>query len=406
MTELALVLSMGGILVLSFLYLRRVERSPVSLYWAASWALLFSAGILSNVAFGQPWTACASTVLGTLFAWCLLAGAIAFANLPIPRWLLPAGACLGLIQSATLFLVGPPAYLLTLPFEIPAIGLAAVLLIRAARQRHTSLPERLLGPTLVVLASIDSVDAIVRSNSADTTPIVVLWLSAMLVVALAQILSVVERARDREQALATELERSRKLETVGRLAGGIAHDFNNELTSILGNASLIRSRVDFDPVLGDAITDLERAAEHCAELTQGLLAFARQVPNHPCSLEVEPVLRKVESTLRPSLPEDVSLDVLVDAGILPLLANATQLHRALTNLVVNARDAVGKTGHIQIRARTRPRVSDTGEESRPEDARDWIEVSIRDDGPGMDEPTRAHAFDPFFTTKPVGQGTG
>jgi PAS domain S-box-containing protein len=200
-----------------------------------------------------------------------------------------------------------------------------------------------------------------------------------------------------EREVAERLQRAQRMETLGTLASGVAHDFNNQLTAILGNARVLESWLSPAPPARAALDDLEAAAEHCAELTRGLLDLARQTPVAPQSVAIDKLLHEVEALLRASLAPDVKLRVEVETQ-LHAHADPAQLRRVLTNLALNARDAVGAQGEIEIAVR------EAHERSTP--GSPWLELRIRDDGAGMDAPTLERAFDPFFTTKPAGQGTG
>ncbi len=200
-----------------------------------------------------------------------------------------------------------------------------------------------------------------------------------------------ERHRDER------LRQTQRMETLGTLAGGVAHDFNNQLTAILGNARLVLEGLDPDDPKRLPLADLEQAAEHCAELTRGLLTFARRNPSEPRAVDVEKSLREVETVLRPTLEPRVRLEIRLGPRPWPVLADPSQLRRALINLAVNARDALRGTGTIVLEAENAPAA--TSGEGR-------VALTVRDDGAGMDARTREHLFDPFFTTKAVGEGTG
>jgi two-component system cell cycle sensor histidine kinase/response regulator CckA len=200
-----------------------------------------------------------------------------------------------------------------------------------------------------------------------------------------------------EREVAERLQRAQRMETLGTLASGVAHDFNNQLTAILGNARVLESWLTPAPPARAALADLEAAAEHCAELTRGLLDLARQAPVAPQPVAVDKLLREVEALLRASLAPDVQLHVEVEPE-LRAHADPAQLRRVLTNLALNARDAVGARGEIEMAVRAAP------ERSTPDAL--WLEMRVRDTGVGMDAHTLERVFDPFFTTKPAGQGTG
>lgn len=196
-----------------------------------------------------------------------------------------------------------------------------------------------------------------------------------------------------ERRIVARMQHADRMETLGTLAGGLAHDFNNELTGILGNATLLLQDLPpLDPMRGP-LEDLEHSAEHCAELTQGLLAFARQGPRATRSVDLRGLFSEVEAMLRPSLAPRVSLEVQIAPGTPSAAADPTELRRVLTNLLLNAQDAVEADGRIVL-------------EARGIDSGKALELSVIDDGKGMDSKTRRRIFDPFFTTKGKGNGTG
>ena len=196
------------------------------------------------------------------------------------------------------------------------------------------------------------------------------------------------------------------MEAVGTLAGGIAHDFNNQLTVMLANARYVMRQVEGDEDLNRALEDLNRAAEHCAQLTRSLLAFSRRTPDSPRSLDVGSVVAGAEELLRPLIPSSIDFAVDIRASQALVIADPTQLQQVLVNLVVNARDAMPEGGRLTLRAEIRP--VDRAEARRLGLAMPgpYVEFIVCDTGTGMDEPVRARVFEPFFTTKPVGQGTG
>lgn len=196
-----------------------------------------------------------------------------------------------------------------------------------------------------------------------------------------------------ERRLAEALDRSRRLETLGRLAGGVAHDFNNKLTVILGGAALLRPIVEkAEPRRRERLDDLETAAQYCANLTRDLLDFAKKTPREPRQIAPAEYLNKLADRFQRDMPRGVTLEASIEPDTPSLEADPLQLERVLTNLVYNARDALGSTGKIEIHAR--PHGEDT------------VAITVRDDGPGMDAATSERAFDPFFTTKGPGGGTG
>lgn len=200
----------------------------------------------------------------------------------------------------------------------------------------------------------------------------------------------VSRDVTEERRVTERIHRLQRMETLGTLASGVAHDFNNQLTAVLGNARLLDACVPEGPGRA-ALADLETAADHCAELARSLLDLARQAPLAIAPVGVERVLREVEALLRTTLPQGVRLRVSATPDAV-VNADAGQLHRVVTNLALNARDAVGTHGAIELYAHA---------------SRDGaVEIGVRDTGTGMDTATLERVFDPFFTTKAAGKGTG
>ncbi|MCP5066028.1 MAG: response regulator [bacterium] len=206
----------------------------------------------------------------------------------------------------------------------------------------------------------------------------------------------VSRDVTEERRMGERIQHAERMQTFGTLAGGLAHDFNNNLTAILGNAELIRSEFAADAPSLEMLDDLEQAAEHCADLTRGLLTFARQDPADSVPVEMKAAVAEVQTLLRPSMPPGVQLMVEVDETAGWVKADAPQLRRVLTNLIVNARDAMAREGQIRVEAR---RLQDGKEPAE-------LELLVIDDGLGMDTDTQNRIFDPFFTTKEKGRGTG
>jgi two-component system cell cycle sensor histidine kinase/response regulator CckA len=210
-----------------------------------------------------------------------------------------------------------------------------------------------------------------------------------------------ERARLQEQ-----LQQSQKIESVGRLAGGVAHDFNNLLTVINGYASMLLGEVRQESAIHGALVEIEKAGSRAAELTRQLLAFSRKQLIEPKVLDLNRVVEDVTKMLRRLLGEDILVSTVLAPGLGRVLADSGQMHQLLMNLAVNARDAMPDGGKFIIE--TENVEVDAGyvaahAESRPGS---YVQLTVTDDGVGMDQETRQRAFEPFFTTKAIGEGTG
>jgi PAS domain S-box-containing protein len=212
------------------------------------------------------------------------------------------------------------------------------------------------------------------------------------------------REAQRELELAREaLFQSQKMDAIGQLTGGVAHDFNNLLMAVLGSLELLKKRMPPDPRLTPLIDNAVQGAERGAALTQRMLAFARKQELKLEAVTLPELVNSMVSLLRPSLGPGISIVTQLQADLPAVRSDAAQLEVALLNLAVNARDAMGETGRITIAGAP---ATVTQAEPGGLTAGDYVRLSVRDTGEGMDEETLARAAEPFFTTKGVGKGTG
>ena len=220
-------------------------------------------------------------------------------------------------------------------------------------------------------------------------------------------LDVTDRHRaeaDRDQ-LRVQLEHAQRMESLGRLAGGVAHDFNNMLGAILGHVDLALEVAPAMGTLREDLHEIRSAAIRSADLTRQLLAFARRQPVKPTVVDVNARISGMLGMIRRMIGEEIAVDFQPDPSIGPVLADASQLDQVITNLCINARDAIAAVGRVTIS--TGP-VDDQGEDlpaDRPAPS-GWIRISVADDGSGIEPGILNRIFEPFFTTKDVGAGTG
>lgn len=205
------------------------------------------------------------------------------------------------------------------------------------------------------------------------------------------------------------LQRAARLEAVGRLAGGIAHDFNNILTAILGHAELIALSGGTARVVESAKT-IAGACRRASELTGGLLGLARQGKRQSKVFDLHATLDEVLALVRRVFPREIQLCIETCCEGALVRGDAGQIHQVLTNLVLNARDAIEGPGRIVI-GTCRTTVEQLLAEgvTPPPDIElpsgPCVRLTVSDSGSGIAEDIRERIFEPFFSTKD-GHGTG
>jgi PAS domain S-box-containing protein len=215
-----------------------------------------------------------------------------------------------------------------------------------------------------------------------------------------------KRAEQASERLQAQLLQSQKMESVGRLAGGIAHDFNNMLQVILGNANLALEKAAPGSGLHDELLEIQQSASRSAELTGQLLTFARKQVFRARELDLNAALAGITKMLQRVIGENIQLVWQPGADLWPVSLDPSQVTQILTNLAINARDAITGQGRLNIEL--------VNIVIAPLDARadpelvpgEYIRLSVQDNGHGMTREVMDHLFEPFFTTKDVGKGTG
>jgi PAS domain S-box-containing protein len=209
-----------------------------------------------------------------------------------------------------------------------------------------------------------------------------------------------------QKRLEEQLQQSQKMEMVGRLAGGIAHDFNNMLTVISSYVDMTLGELEEQHPLYKRLFEVHKAAQHSADLTRQLLAFARKQVIAPRILDLNETISAALKMLHRLIGEHIDLQWHPGAALWQVRMDSTQIGQILANLAVNARDAIHGPGHLLIQTANvvvQPADCTACLDLSPGD---YVLLTVNDSGCGMDAETQAKIFEPFFTTKEEGRGTG
>ena len=204
----------------------------------------------------------------------------------------------------------------------------------------------------------------------------------------------------------SQLLQARKMEAVGRLAGGVAHDFNNMLSVILGKTEMALEDIDPNQTLYADLEEIRTAAQRSADVTRQLLAFARKQTIAPKVVNLNSTIESILKMLRRLIGENIDLIWLPNEEIWPVRIDPSQLAQILANLSVNARDAIADVGKLIIETG-----KTTFDEAYCADHSgfvpgDFVQLTVSDNGCGINQETLQNVFEPFYTTKDVGKGTG
>jgi len=215
---------------------------------------------------------------------------------------------------------------------------------------------------------------------------------------------------EQRRRLEADLRHAQKLETLGTLAGGIAHDFNNLLVPIVGNAQIAMRRVDPGSAARGNLDDILQAATRARELVKRILVFGRRADERREPIHLPDLVGEVLSLLKASMPSSVQLSARIVGDCPTVMGDPNQIHQALTNVCMNACQALGaRPGHIDVTVET---ITPEAAGAMPTLARVGpppgrvVRISVEDDGPGIPAEVLERVFDPFFTTKSVGEGSG
>jgi two-component system cell cycle sensor histidine kinase/response regulator CckA len=220
-------------------------------------------------------------------------------------------------------------------------------------------------------------------------------------------LVIVNRDVTERKHLEDQFRQSQKMEAVGRLSGGVAHDFNNLLGVIIGYGEIVQEGTAAESPLRTCIDEILKAGHRAGGLTRQLLAFSRQQVMDPRVLDLNVVVKDMETMLKRLIGEDIRLKTELDSTLVHIKADQGQIEQVIMNLAVNARDAMLDGGELRLTTSNFHMDEDfVRRYPYPVLVGDYVLLTVSDNGVGMDATTRARVFEPFFTTKEKGKGTG
>lgn len=217
-----------------------------------------------------------------------------------------------------------------------------------------------------------------------------------------------EKARllAKHKQLEEQVRQAQKMESLGQLVSGIAHDFNNVLAGILGYTDQSLSKVDVTHPVYEGLLHTRESTLRAAQMVRQLLAFSRHQILEPTYIDLNDLVANLLDFIRKVIGEHIEIMFTPATEVQMVYADKVQLEQVVMNLCINARDAMPAGGQLLITIQ-----NITFNEAQPrtqtsERTGNFVQLTVRDTGTGMDEQTRERIFEPFFTTKEVGKGTG
>jgi len=212
----------------------------------------------------------------------------------------------------------------------------------------------------------------------------------------------ITQQRDSEQVL----RRTQKMDAIGQLTGGIAHDFNNILGIVMGNLQILQKQCASDNEALERIESALKGTRRGAEITRRLLRFSRIETQGSKLTDVNSIIRNLDELVAKSLTVSINLQTQLSNDLWRVSVDPGDLEDAMLNLSLNARDAMPEGGTLKIETQNKV-LSDRDVTCNPGNkSRDFIMISVSDNGIGMTDDVRDRALEPFFTTKQHGAGTG
>ncbi len=215
-------------------------------------------------------------------------------------------------------------------------------------------------------------------------------------------------AERQRQALEAQLRQAQKMEALGHLTGGVAHDFNNILTSVLGYVEMATDMVadSDDDRLSRYLMRARLSGERARDLVQQMLTFSRGQKGEPRPVRLPRVVEEGMYLLEATMPATLELKTAFESDLPPVELDPVHAEQVLVNLCINARDAMRGAGSLEVRVRHATHDDQRCSSCHQSFGGEFVALSVRDDGPGLDALLIERIFEPFFSTKEAGKGSG
>ncbi|MFH2092906.1 MAG: PAS domain S-box protein [Pseudomonadota bacterium] len=208
------------------------------------------------------------------------------------------------------------------------------------------------------------------------------------------------------KSMETQLRQAQKMEAIGTLVGGISHDFNNLLQAINGYAELLQiNKTQAHPDYSN-ISALRRVVKRAGDLVRQLLVFSRKAETKKKPLEINKEMLQVKNLLEKTIPKMISIKMRLSDQLWTVHADPLQIEQVLLNLGSNAADAMPDGGVMTIQTKNVVISENDSTIATGLGPGDYVLLSIKDTGHGIDPSVMEKIFEPFFTTKKIGKGTG
>ncbi len=229
--------------------------------------------------------------------------------------------------------------------------------------------------------------------------------AVLAMLSLGTVVLIVRRRRERQDLLVQRLTHADKLQAVGQMAGGMAHDFNNYLQVIIGESELVSMDLPDNHGAQESLGEIRKACDRARSLARRMLSLSRNPEGVRTVQDIVSIVREMKGLLKSIVGEGVELDMDYDERLVPVLVDEKQIGHILTNLCINARDAMDDKGDVFISIRQHD-LRDQQAKALGVPSGPYAWLTVTDSGPGVPPELKQRIFEPFFTTKEQDKGTG